>query len=84
MPLDFKIVETDFNNVVTINVHTQINNLHADEVTVSENVNARLYGKINKSLTIRKGAVVILHGTFHGVINNEGGEFTNYQANTEG
>lgn len=79
----FKIIETQVNGTVTISVDTQINNLNADEVFVKENVKARLFGKIHKSLTLKKGAVVILHGTIYGAVHNEGGELSLFEKKSE-
>jgi hypothetical protein len=83
MAPNFKIIETLVNGNITVAVNTQINNLNADEVTVSENVSVRLFGKIHKALTIKKGAVVILHGTIYGAVNNEGGELSLFDKKAE-
>lgn len=76
MAPNFKIIDTQVNGSITIAVNTQINNLNADEVIVAENVMARLFGQINKTLTLKKGSRVILHGTIYGNVNNEGGELS--------
>jgi hypothetical protein len=76
MAPNFRIIESEINGDITININTQINNLNANEVVVTERVKARLFGKIHKSLTLKEGSHVILHGTLYGVVKNEGGELT--------
>ena len=79
MSPDFKIIYEEINGNVDITANTQINNLRADKVVVSENVKARLFGTIKKTLVLKKGSVVILHGTIYGDVKNEGGELSLYQ-----
>jgi hypothetical protein len=75
MSSDFKVIEKPVRGNIIITMDTQINDLDALDVTVAENTQARLYGKIRRSLTIKKGASVILHGSLDGAVKNEGGEF---------
>jgi hypothetical protein len=76
----FKIINEDVSGNVDITVNTQINNLNADEVTVAENVTARLFGNIQKLLILKKDSKVFLHGHISGNIKNEGGDLTVFGA----
>ncbi len=51
----------------------QYNNVLADNVAVKENVIARIYGVVQKNLTIGKNAIVYMHGKVNGEIINNGG-----------
>ena len=69
---DFTIVEAQVTGEIYIEEDSQYNNLNADSVFVAENVKARLFGTVHKSLTVSKGAVVQFHGTVKGTIENYG------------
>lgn len=69
---DFVIIETETKGEVYIEVDSQYNNLNADKVFVAENVRARIFGTIHELLVIKKGAVVQLHGTLKGYLENHG------------
>ncbi len=71
---DFKIINEEVTGVVRITVDTQFNKINADVVTVSANVNARLFGDIKEKLVLKKGSKVFLHGVVFGNVENEGGE----------
>lgn len=51
----------------------QYNDVLADNVIVKDNVTTRIYGLINKDLTVGKNALVYLHGRIMGNITNNGG-----------
>lgn len=71
---DFRIIRIITKGTITIKQNVQYNNIQAERVTVNENITARLYGSIHKSLVLKKGSKVYLHGTLNGEIINEGGE----------
>lgn len=79
MTSNFKVIYEEINGNVDITVNTQINNLRADKVIVGENVSARLFGTIKKTLVLKKGSRVILHGTISGDVKNEGGELSLFE-----
>ena len=62
-----------------ISENTQYNFLRAEHVTIAENITVMVYGIIEQSITVKKGATLHLHGFFRGVLHNEGGEFFLYQ-----
>ncbi|MBX9852816.1 MAG: hypothetical protein K2X86_13815 [Cytophagaceae bacterium] len=62
-----------------ISENTQYNFLRADHLTLAENITVMVYGIIEQSITVKKGATLHLHGFFRGVVHNEGGEFFLYQ-----
>jgi len=74
MSEEFKIIHKEVVGKVEISVNMQIHNLKADEVTVCENITARLFGSIQKKLILKKGSKVFLHGVLFGDVKNEGGE----------
>ncbi|MGZ3904011.1 MAG: hypothetical protein ACXVC6_09965 [Bacteroidia bacterium] len=69
---DFVIIDTETVGEVHIEVDSQYNNLNADKVFVAENVHAQIFGTIHDLLVINKGAVVQLHGTIKGTLENHG------------
>ena len=58
---------------VTVSKDTQYNYIDCDNIVIEEGVMARLFGKVNQTITIKKGAMVYLHGKMLGKIANEGG-----------
>jgi len=79
MSTDFKIIDDFVRGNITISADTQINNLDADEVIVTEKVTVRMFGKIKNLLVVKQGSTVIFHGTINGEVKNEGGEFIHYE-----
>ena len=75
----FKIVERKVSGEVHVKENTQFNNIHANKVTVAENVTARLYGNVKNVIILNKGSRLILHGAFHGRLENKGGEIIIYK-----
>jgi hypothetical protein len=71
---EFKIVNTEIKGNLYIIRDSQYNNLNAVNVTVANNITARLYGNIKGKLIIQKGARVYLHGSVSGKLENLGGE----------
>ena len=63
--------------MVKIKEDTQFNKILADKVIVSENITARLFGKVN-DVVLKKGATLFLHGMLLGGIDNQGGEIFIY------
>lgn len=63
---------------LVISEDSQFNNINCENVVVEENVTARFYGTIKKSLTIKKGATIHLHGALQGNLINEGGTLNSY------
>jgi hypothetical protein len=76
---NFKVITTPVSGEVHIKENSQFNKLEADTVVVNENITARLYGSVKKTLVLKPGSVVVLHGRLHGSIKNEGGEFQNFE-----
>ncbi|MDF2438641.1 MAG: hypothetical protein K0Q95_3017 [Bacteroidota bacterium] len=75
---NFKTIQKETIGKVKIESNTQYNNIKADEVVISENVSARLYGNIKNSVTLKKGSKLYMHGTIDGVVKNEGGDIYIY------
>lgn len=67
-------------NIVDLEVNfpSQYNSITAENVVVRENITVRFFGTINKSLTLRKGSEVYLHGALNGKLINEGGKLHHY------
>ncbi len=74
-----KVIDTEVKGEVVINLNTQYNNLKADQVTVTENVTARIYGTIEGNVILKKGSRLHLHGVIRGKAINEGGEVYLYK-----
>jgi hypothetical protein len=77
MTEEYKIIQKASGHV-ELTMNTQINSLNAQTVIVHENVSARLFGDIQKLLTLRNGSIVFLHGRILGDVKNEGGVLTVY------
>ncbi|HEY6162154.1 MAG TPA: hypothetical protein VI112_13060 [Bacteroidia bacterium] len=75
---DFIIVDDETGGDVTISRNTQFNNIRANTVVIQENITARLFGTIKKSLVLNKGSRLILHGSILGQVENLGGELFFY------
>lgn len=58
---------------ITVSKDTQYNHIDCDSIVIEEGVMARLFRKVNQSITIKKGTIVYLHGKMLGMIDNEGG-----------
>jgi hypothetical protein len=58
---------------IVVSQDTQYNNVFAETVLVNEGVMVRLYGLVNKEITVKKDATVYLHGKLNGQVKNEGG-----------
>ena len=71
---ELEVIEKEIEGDILITKTAQYNNLRAANVTVAENVVARLYGTINKDLVIKRGARVYLHAAVLGKIKNDFGE----------
>ena len=71
---EYKIIDTEIRGNIFIIRNTQYNKLNAVNVTVANNIKARLYGVIKGKLIIKKGARVYLHGKLEGKLENLGGE----------
>ena len=71
---EYKVIDAEIRGNLYIIRNTQYNKLNAVNVTVAENIRARLYGVIKGKLTIKKGALVYLHGSVTGKLENLGGE----------
>ncbi|MGZ3864505.1 MAG: hypothetical protein ACXVPN_16435 [Bacteroidia bacterium] len=69
---NFVIIENEATGDIYIEEDSQYNHLNADTVIVAENVHVRLFGTIHKLLVINKGAVVQLHGSVKGKLENHG------------
>ncbi len=76
-----KIIYKEVTGNVFINVSSQYNNIHADNVTISKNVTARLYGSIKEKVILKKGSILFLHGVIKGKVDNEGGEIYIFDPN---
>jgi hypothetical protein len=75
---DFAIVREETNGDVIVSENTQFNNIKADSVVIEENVKARLFGNV-KSLLLKKGACVYVHGSIEGKIESHEGELHIFQ-----
>lgn len=72
-----KIISEEAIGVIKINENCQFNKVRAEKVVVNENITARLFGSV-KTIELKKGAKLILHGVISGTIKNEGGEIFIY------
>ncbi len=70
---DFKIITEEAIGVIKIKEDCQFNRVRAEKVVVSENITARLFGTV-KTIVLKKGAKLFLHGVILGSIKNKGGE----------
>lgn len=77
MTSQIKIIEIETTGEIHIIRSVQYNKLNAINVTVYKGVHTRLYGQINGKLTIKRNAVVHLHGNAF-VVDNQGGELYRY------
>ena len=66
------ITELVTGNIIVV-VNTQFNHVHADTITILENVNVRIYGTF-RNLILNSGAKLHLHGAIQGNIDNRGGD----------
>ncbi|MBL7932916.1 MAG: hypothetical protein JNL60_13495 [Bacteroidia bacterium] len=73
MNKDFKIYTELTGGEINITEHSQYNEINAENVTVSENITARLFGTV-KNITLKKDSRIFIHGKILGNVNNEGGE----------
>jgi hypothetical protein len=71
---EYKIIDKEIRGNIFIIRNSQYNKLNALNVTVSPDIQARLYGVIKGKLIINKGARVYLHGSLTGKLENLGGE----------
>lgn len=78
MSANYRIIEKKVTGDIHVHENSQYNNLHAETVTVEQDVTVRLFGSISNKLTIKKGARVYLHGSLAGTLDNLGGEFFKY------
>jgi hypothetical protein len=70
---DFKIVQKEVIGNVTIKKNTQFNNINAENVLISKNIIARLFGTVT-NVILKEGSKLYLHGIINGNVQNEGGE----------
>ncbi len=70
---NLRIINEEAVGVIKINENSQFNKVKADKVVVDENTTARLFGSV-KTLVLKKGAKLFLHGVISGKIENKGGE----------
>ena len=68
-----KIITEETVGVVKIKEDCQFNKIRAEKVVVNENITARLFGTV-KTIVIKKGAKLFLHGAISGSVKNHGGE----------
>ena len=68
-----EIIDSLVTGDVIITADIQYNNMFAENVTVEKYITTRIYGTINKDITIDKGSTVYLHGRYHGKLINHGG-----------
>lgn len=69
----FKIINEEAVGVIKINEDCQFNKIRAEKVVVNENITARLFGTV-KTIVLKRGAKLFLHGAISGTIKNNGGE----------
>lgn len=70
---NLKTISEEAIGVIRINENCQFNKVRAEKVVVNENVTARLFGSV-KTIVLKKGAKLILHGVVSGTVKNNGGE----------
>jgi len=75
---EFAIVSEEVKGDIVVLENTQFNNIEADDVIIEENVKARLFGNI-KTLSLKKGSCVYMHGIIQGKIENCEGELHIFQ-----
>ncbi|MGZ3904010.1 MAG: hypothetical protein ACXVC6_09960 [Bacteroidia bacterium] len=73
MKQDLRVISDETVGVVKIREDSQFNKIKAEKVIVDENVTVRLFGSV-KTIVVKKGAKLFLHGVFFGNIENNGGE----------
>ena len=74
---NFKIIDEEAVGVIKIKEDCQFNKIKAEKVVVNENVTARLFGSV-KTIVIKPGAKIFLHGEISGAVKNNGGEIYVY------
>ncbi|HWY10321.1 MAG TPA: hypothetical protein VN026_03295 [Bacteroidia bacterium] len=70
---NLRIIDEEAIGVIKIKENSQFNKIKAEKVVVDENTTARLFGSV-KTLVLKKGAKLFLHGVISGKIENKGGE----------
>jgi hypothetical protein len=73
-----KIIDSLVTGDVNVTSDTQYNNMVAENVTINENITARIYGIIHNEITIAKDATLYLHGKHYGQLINHGGKVQMY------
>jgi hypothetical protein len=70
---NLKIISEEARGIIKINENCQFNKVRAEKVVVNENITARLFGSV-KTIVLKKGAKLFLHGVISGTVKNNGGE----------
>lgn len=70
---DLKIIREEVVGIIKIEEDSQFNHVRAEKVVVNENITARLFGSV-KTIVLKKGAKLFLHGVISGKVKNNGGE----------
>ncbi|MGZ3864506.1 MAG: hypothetical protein ACXVPN_16440 [Bacteroidia bacterium] len=73
MRQELKVISDETVGVVQIRENSQFNQIKAEKVIIDENITVRLFGSV-KTIVVKKGAKLFLHGVFFGNIENNGGE----------
>jgi hypothetical protein len=68
-----RTVTDKVSGILRVSEDTTYHYLLVSEVTIRENVVARLFGTITDKLSVEKNAIVYLHGHCEGEIINNGG-----------
>jgi hypothetical protein len=77
------IIHKQVTGDLIITEEAQYNHLLCDNLIVEENITTRLYGIIQKDVTIKKGSIIYLHGRIHGKVTNEGGVLYSFEPSGE-
>ncbi|HEY6162949.1 MAG TPA: hypothetical protein VI112_17090 [Bacteroidia bacterium] len=68
-----KTISDSIQGDLTIKEDSTFHNVYLQSLIVEENIMARLYGIVEDTIHIKKGATVYLHGKLQGEVINEGG-----------